>query len=265
MKRFAAQMHSIDGYVFRVGTGCQQDFINAAVDHNGIDFPEPIDRLTKRPGRQQCAIAKYAHAIDYADFQIALECVMLKAIVADQHIHVGMVAQQRARGADTIRRNINRHSQTLRKQAGFVTAFGSVAGTGHHADDKIFCQLFALICVAVAARFFACISARFFACISARFFARIFARISTRDDSTAPPRARQNFRERQYHRCLAGTTDGNVANHNHGNAYPFPLQQTRTVEHAPTSHKRGKNPRQRAQQHLPEAVLPPLPKEPRFH
>ena len=55
----------------------------AAIAHTQCDAVEPCHRLAQRTGRQQTSIAEAAFAVDHADFHIALQPVVLQAVVGD--------------------------------------------------------------------------------------------------------------------------------------------------------------------------------------
>ena len=86
-----------------------------------IDAVEPVLSLPQRPGRQAKAVAQSTTAVDHRNFNIALERVMLQAVVAQYDVTSWMQGEERSGGGDAIAPDPDRSATTLRKQYRFIS------------------------------------------------------------------------------------------------------------------------------------------------
>jgi hypothetical protein len=61
-----------------------------SIDYDGVDLFDPRDRLAQRSRREPESIAEAAHAVHDHDLDVARECVMLQAVVAQDHVAIGL-------------------------------------------------------------------------------------------------------------------------------------------------------------------------------
>ena len=94
-------------------------FRAAAVNNNRIYLPQTRSALAHRPGRQPPAVAEAADAVDHHNFAIALQRVVLQAIVGNDEIE-GVTGEQRFNCGAALRRHRDRRPGALGDQHWFV-------------------------------------------------------------------------------------------------------------------------------------------------
>jgi hypothetical protein len=92
---------------------------------------QAADRLAQRPGGKQPAIAEAALAIDYCDLDVARQTIVLKPVVADNHIAAGVGGEECQRGLCPISAGENRHATALRQEHRFVARTRRIAVWPH--------------------------------------------------------------------------------------------------------------------------------------
>lgn len=101
-----------------------------------IDFGEARERLAQRPGGQQQAVAQRGR-VHHGDLQVSCEMVVLHAVVGDEHVALGMQAQQRARSGGTVLPHHQRASGKTGEQHRLVAIAAGVAVCGHKGEPAL--------------------------------------------------------------------------------------------------------------------------------
>ena len=92
---------------------------HADIGHHRVHFAQPAGRFAQRAGRQQAAIADPALVLHH-DFHVARQRQVLQAVVRDDHVHVGMRAQQRLGSQRALGMHRDRRAAGARDQGGLV-------------------------------------------------------------------------------------------------------------------------------------------------
>jgi hypothetical protein len=154
-------------------------------------------RFTQWPGRQTGAVAVAPLAIDHHDLHIPLQCVVLQAVVTQQHIARGRV-QQRLTGLDPVRPGHHRQTGFLCQQHRLVAGFDRIA-VGLHREWPV----------------------------------PGTPAVTAAKNTDPQTRALQGGGERDHQRRLAAAAGDQATDHHHGTIEPGTAQHTPPVAGAP--------------------------------
>ena len=107
-----------------------------AVHDHRIDLAQARDGLAQRPRGQRQPVAEAPLAVDHRDLDVARERVVLQAVVAHEHVDLGMRFEQRARRGGPVGRDVDRHARAPRDQHRLVAEMLGRRDVGidaHHA------------------------------------------------------------------------------------------------------------------------------------
>ncbi len=151
--------------------------VGGTVEQHAVDALQALDRLTQRPGRQAAFVAEATGGVDQHQFQIPGQTVMLHAVIGENQIQ-RFAGEQGFDGGAAIGVDHQRHAGALDDQQRFVA--GDVGGLVGLDPPR---QL------------------------------RRLGTVTTADHADAQTAAPAVFDQPEDHRRLAGTADGDVADH----------------------------------------------------
>jgi len=190
-------------------TACAARVRTAQFDDR-IDRCQSRGRLAQRSGGEQPRIAKCAFTVDDCDLDVAIERVMLQAIVGDNDVDIRRIGEQCASGGGPIGANPYGHA-----------CFGE--------DQRLVTRVARSVCCDDATNVIGTTT------VTATDDARMKAALPQRGD------------ERCNERRFAGATDGDVADDDDGDGKARTLQQPAPVTDAPQRSDASKEPGKRKQ------------------
>jgi len=114
----AHKFHRING-----NSGRNIPELIAAIQNDSVDAGKSRWRLAQRACGKAQAIAETAFGVDYCNFEIACERIVLKTVVAKQQVAVWICREQRTCCGDAVGTDPHRAIRSTGQQNGFVTHF----------------------------------------------------------------------------------------------------------------------------------------------
>src|SRR5450432_1458274 len=208
----------------------------AAVHHGGIDFPQPRHGLAQRTRGKHEAVAETPLAVDHRQLDIARERVVLQAIVAHQHVDLGMRLEKRARRRGPVGRDVDGHARAPRDHHRLVAEVlggGDVGIHAHHAQRIV--------------------------------LAAGHAAIAARDHPGRPAAVHEDLEDLDHERRLAGTAHRDVADDDDRYSRAPGGQDARAIEESAHRYHQPKEERERGEDQRASAEPLPLGFEPGSH
>ena len=100
----------------RSGASPATSSTHAAVHDDRVDLAQPRHAARAAGPRAAAGRCRSPLAVDHRDLDVARERVVLQAVVAHQHVDLGMRLEQRARGRGAVGRDVHRHARAPRDQ-----------------------------------------------------------------------------------------------------------------------------------------------------